>query len=419
MGAINSVTKDPQPVSPIGLMMVVTSHVSVGLMSGQLRFLREAGFDVSVVSSPGPGLNAARENDGVKIYPVPMSREITGLPDIVSVWKLWRLMRRVRPMITAVSTPKAGLLGGIAAYLSRVPCRIYILRGLRCETALGWKRLCLVLAERVACYCAESVICVSPSLRDLAVSYRLASPDKFLTLGPGSSNGVDVDRFAPTQERILQASLMRAKLGIPAESPVAGFVGRLTNDKGVCELISAFLKLRIRFPDLYLVLIGGFEEGDPIPIELRRLIAGDSQIVSTGTVQDSVPYYHAIDVLVLPTHREGFPNVVLEAQAAAKPVVTTRATGARDAVQDGVTGTLVPSGDVEALSLAIENLLRRPGVARKMGNAGYERVRAEFRQELVWMSLKAYLLHLLKDKGLPAPLECGLGVRISHMFTKS
>jgi glycosyltransferase involved in cell wall biosynthesis len=392
---------------PVRLMQVGTSHLSVGLMRGQLRFLREAGFEVSVVSSPGPKLFAAAEEEGVQAYGIPMARQVSPLGDLLSLWRLWRLMKRLRPAITNVGTPKAGLLGGLAAYFGRVPCRVYTLRGLRCETSKGWKRSYLILAERIACLCAHCVICVSNSLCKEALALGIADQGKFVVLASGSSNGVDADRFAPSPERLRHAAALRQQLKIPQDSPVVGFVGRFTRDKGIGELIDAYLFLRHRHPGLYLLLVGDFEEGDPVPSQVRKVIQDDSQIIRTGGVQDPAPYYHVMDLLALPTYREGLPNTVLEAQAAAKPVVTTRATGAVDSIQDGITGFLVPVGDVEALTGALDQLIQHPEMARQIGRRGYERVQREFRQEVVWKALEQEFLSLLKEKGLPVPQAGG------------
>jgi len=391
-------------LQPVRLVQVGTSHLSVGLMRGQQKYFREAGFEVWVVSSPGVRLNAAVADEGVQSCAVPIAREISGVSDLVSLWKLTRLMRRLRPTITNVSTPKAGLLAGIAAVLNRVPCRVYTLRGLRCETVRGWKRVCLLVAERLACRCAHRVICVSRSLREKGIALRIADPQKLVVLASGSSNGVDAERFAPTASRVREAAALRNTLGIPAGAPVVGFVGRFTRDKGLLELIDAYFKLRKRHPDLRLLLIGDFEDGDPISGDIRKRMQSDSQIVCTGAVGDPAPYYHVMDILALPTYREGFPNTVLEAQAAAKPVVTTRATGARDSIQDGITGILVPVTDVDSLVAAVSQLIQDPALARRLGNAGRERVRQDYRQDVIWKAIEAEFLFLLKAKGLPPPI---------------
>jgi lipopolysaccharide/colanic/teichoic acid biosynthesis glycosyltransferase/glycosyltransferase involved in cell wall biosynthesis len=390
-------------VSPVRYMQVSTADMSVGLSKGQAKHLGEAGFDVSLVSSPGPKLFAAAEDEGVDVYSVPMAREVSLHRDVVSLWRLWRLMRLVRPTVTNVGTPKAGLLGGLASWLNQVPCRIYTLRGLRSETCIGWKRRYLVVVERIACGCAHRVICVSPSLREKVVALGIANPDRAVVLASGSSNGVDVDRFAPTPERFQQARILRDELNIPQDAPVVGFVGRFTRDKGICELVEAFLQLQHRHPDIYLLLVGDFEEGDPIPAETCDAISGNSQVIRTGMVQDAVPYYFVMNVLALPTYREGFPNAVLEAQAAARPTVTTFATGARDAIQDGITGILVPVGDSASLNTAIALFIENPDKALAMGKAGKERVAREFRREILWNALEREVRFLLQEQGLLLP----------------
>jgi glycosyltransferase involved in cell wall biosynthesis len=193
---------------------------------------------------------------------------------------------------------------------------------------------------------------------------------------------------------------LRNDLGIPAEAPVIGFVGRFTRDKGVCKLIEAYLHLRHQRPRLHLLLVGDFEDGDPVPSDVRKVIQCDSQIVHAGIVRDTAPYYHAMDILALPTYREGFPNAALEAHAAGKPVVAARATGVVDAVIDGVSGVLVPVGDSEALAKGLELLLKDKELAAAMGSAGRERVRREFRQERIWEALAQEYARLLESRGL-------------------
>jgi len=377
--------------------------MTVRLMLGQLAHLREAGFEVIVLASPGQDLERVAERDGVQWVAVPMAREIAGLADLVSLWRLCRLMRRLRPTITNVSTPKAGLLGGLAAWLSGVPCRVYTLRGLRCETVRGPKRKALVFTERIACGCAHQVFCVSESVRQKAVALGLVDMDRTVVLGSGSSNGVDAARFAPTAELLRVTSHLRGDLGIPLETPVMGYVGRFTRDKGIPQLLEAYSQLRVSFPKLRLLLVGEFEKGDSLSPEVRERILRDPYIISCGFVPDTAPYYHLMNVLALPSHREGFPNAVLEAQAAGKAVVASRATGTVDAIIDGVTGILVPPGDAKALATALKRLLQNRDIAEAMGRTGRARVLREFRQELIWAALAREYTRLLREKSLPVP----------------
>jgi glycosyltransferase involved in cell wall biosynthesis len=206
----------------------------------------------------------------------------------------------------------------------------------------------------------------------------LTEPAKTTVLASGSCDGVEVEKFLPTPKNLARSEQIRNGLDLPKDVPVIGFVGRFTRDKGIPELLEAYDKLRCEYPTLRLLLVGHFEDGDPVPPSLRLRIENDTSIVRPGFVADTSPYYHLMHVLVLPTHREGFPDVPLEAQAAGKPVVTTRATGAIDSVLDDETGLLVPVGDAAALTQAIGSLLADPARREEMGRKGQEWVSIEF-----------------------------------------
>lgn len=373
-----------QPDDRPRIVYVITSAQAAEFLRGHLSYLRKAGYDVTIISSPGESLVRLAEAEGVRFIEIPMTRGISPLRDLVSLWRLWRAARRLYPDIANVSTPKAGLLGGLAALLARVPIRIYVLRGLRLETATGIRRWILWLAERLACLCAHRVICVSDSLRQKILSVGLVQMEKTAVLGAGSSRGVDATRFHPVSRGDPSSAELRGKLGIAEDELVLGFVGRFTRDKGISDLLDAFSQLRPTFPQLRLLLVGAFEEEDPLPLSARQTIANDPNIVCSGSVGDTSPYYHIMDVLALPTYREGFPNVVLEASASGKPVVVTRATGAVDSVKENITGLLVPAGDAQSLAEAIARLLREPELRSAMGLAGREWIEREFRPEAVW-----------------------------------
>ena len=389
-------------VSP-RVLHIVTSSLTVALMRGQLRYLRERGFDVTVISSPGRWLGEVSAIQGARTVEVPLAREISPLKDLVSLWRLWRLIRSLRPTVTNVSTPKAGLLGGLAAWLNGVPCRVYTLRGLRFETTSGLRRRLLIFAERLACRLAHCIICVSESLREQAVAFALTERKRTVVLGSGSSNGVDESRFAPTPDLLRRALELRRTLRIPPEAPVVGFVGRLTRDKGIPELVEAYSRLLVKYPSLRLLLVGGLEDDVAFPEEICNRLEKDPNVILPGLVEDTAPYYAIMDILALPTHREGFPNVSLEAHAAGKPVVAARVTGSVDAIVDGVTGFLFPVGSVTSLAEALERLLTDKTLAMRMGCAGRERVKREFRQEQVWAALCEEYLRLLQRKALPHP----------------
>jgi lipopolysaccharide/colanic/teichoic acid biosynthesis glycosyltransferase len=380
------------------LLYAVTASMSAGYFRGRLAHLMQKGFDVHLASSPGSIPEVTGQREGVTIHALRMRRSIAPLADIVSLVRVWILLRHLKPDIVDAGTPKAGLLFSAAAALSGVPCRVYTLYGLRLETTSGFLRWLLTQMERAACACAHRVICVSPSLRQRATELRLARPDKFVVIGSGSVKGVSAERFAPTPAVRQQAERLRLELGIAAGAPVVGFVGRLTRDKGIVELVDAYTLLKPRFPSLHFLLVGPFEEGDPVDVRTRQLIEATPRILAVGLVDDVIPYYHVMDVLALPTHREGFPAVAIEAAATGRPVVTTDATGAVDSVVDGDTGFIVPVGDPEALAGALGRVLENPELARRMGEAGRQRAIADFRSEVIWQGYEELYRELLSAR---------------------
>lgn len=386
--------------SRIRILFVVTSALTWHFYKGLIESLRDAGFDPILVSSPGGQLQHVAYWARVRHAAVPMSRETAPLRDLVSLWRLCRIIQRVRPTITNVGTPKAGLLAGLAAWFLGVPCRIYTLHGLRLETTGGFKRALLTLTERIACACAHRVICVSPSLRRRAIELNLAPAEKTVVLGSGSFGGIDVHRFSLAVRKSAERDLLAEQLGIPHGIPVIGFVGRFTRDKGIVELFAAFLSLRQAWPTLRLLLVGDFEDGDPVPTDIRNIIELDSNIVRAGFVVNTAPYYGLMDVLVLPTYREGFGNVIIEAQACGVPVVTTTVTGAIDTVVNGLTGFLVPVGSAHALAARIDELLQDPKLRARMGQAGRDRIMREFRQEIVFCALVEEYRRLLQSRAI-------------------
>src|SRR5208337_4746582 len=204
-------------VNPFRVVNVITSSLSVRFMEGQLAYLQKKGFDVTVLSSPGMELERVHMREGVQTVDVPMAREISPRRDLHSLWRLLRVISRLRPAITNVATPKAGLLGGIAACVCRIPCRFYALCGLRWETTTGLKRHLLLVAERIACLCAHRVICISESVQQKAIDLGIV--DSARTLVIASGNGVDVGKFAPEAERSRCAGQLRRNLNIPQGAP--------------------------------------------------------------------------------------------------------------------------------------------------------------------------------------------------------
>jgi glycosyltransferase involved in cell wall biosynthesis len=361
-------------------------------LRGRLRALKEAGFRVVLICSSGAQADNLAAEEGALHISIPIRRGIALRADLVSFVRLWKTLRSLAPALTEFSTPKAGLLGNIAARLCRVPVRVYFLRGLRFETARGLQRTILKATERLASACAHVVVCNSESLRRQASSLGLACDSKLRVIASGSSNGVDTRRFAPGPDTL------RATLGIPEQAPVVGYVGRLTRDKGVPVLLDAFNLLLESLPHAVLLLVGWFDESDDaLTVFQRARIEAHPRIVWTGFVSDTAAYYRTLDLLALPTWREGFPNVALEAAATGVPVITTLATGSRDAVLPGITGLLVPPGDPLTLAEAIRTLLENPGPRSAMGHAARRWVTQRFMDRRVLGLTVAFYKRLLRE----------------------
>lgn len=367
---------------------------AAALLRGQLGWFREQGWDVHLVTSPGRLLDVVEQRERVTVHPLPMDREIS-LRDPVALVRWIRLLRRLEPDVVNVGTPKAGLLGAIAGWSARVPVRVYVLRGLRLEGARDpVQKAILWLAERMTILLATDVVCVSHSLRDEAAALHLfGRRDRPVVIGAGSSNGVNPRRWDAALAAV-DRDTVRAAWGVEPDVLVVGFVGRINGDKGVDDLVSGFLTT----PQLpaVLLLAGPLEDE-----ALRPAIAalGDRVIHVDQWVDDPAACYAGMDVLCLPTRREGFPNVVLEAALAGIPSITTTATGARDAVVPGVTGWIVETGDVTALVDAIRGCAQDRERLRRAGRAARERALGDFRPQDIWSGLEAVYL----GRRAPAP----------------
>ena len=393
-----------RPDSRPRICYVMTAADSTVLLRGQLAYLRANGFDVELVCSPGDQLQGFLEAEGVSYHPLRMRREMRPFDDLRALLQLYRHLRESRPDIVNASTPKAGLLGMVAAWLAGTPVRIYVLRGLRLETTRGLQRAVLKATETIAAWCSNRVVCVGEGLRDAYVRMGLTRRDKTLVIGAGTSNGV-----APTcaanrnsASGALKRQQIRSEWGLPQDALVFGVIGRITADKGIVDMLRAFDIVAEVRPEARLVLIGNYEEADPVGPLYRGRIESDPRILATGFVREPSRLFNAIDVVVHPSLREGFPNAPMEAAAAALPVVGRRVTGMTDAVICGETGMLVASEGHEPLASAMLRYASSPEIARQHGEAGRRRVQRDFSRERIWSGLTSMYSRLLGRRA-PSP----------------
>lgn len=385
------------------IVLGATSSQSLIFLKGFPDFLDEHGWEVHVVSSPGPQLDAFRVNPRVHVHQIRMARDPAPMRDLTSFGEWTRLLRRVKPDVVLSGTPKAATLSMLAARLTRVPFRVYHVLGLRFETTRGPVRWALMLSERITCALATRILSISPSLTEALLAAGITDPGKVDFLYPGSSNGIDIERFSPSPQLDRRAAKLRAQLGITKDEFVIGYVGRIHPDKGLDTLVAAANLLASRhrasteIKPVRLLFVGPLDSSGYDPTPLARV-----RLTKVGAVDDTRPFYRIMDVLCLPTLREGFPNVPLEAAALGVPVITTTATGARDSIRPGTTGILVSPSNPQELADALTHIAVDPVRSASMGLCGIVWARL-FARPQIWRTQLDYLCSMIR--GVSVGLE--------------
>jgi glycosyltransferase involved in cell wall biosynthesis len=374
------------PSSKLVAVVTATIPITINRFDREvIRQIQAEGYDVLVVASPGPELENVRDEMGVRVRSLPMTREVSPLADLVALVQWLRVCLAEQPTLIISATPKASLLSLLAGKATHVHRRLYCMVGLRLEGERGRRQQLLTLMEKLTSWASTEVVANSPSLTARYADLRLAPPRKLRRTHPGSSHGVDSDHFSPRLPDLELAN----ELGIDCSVPVIGFVGRLTHDKGIDCLIDAIALLHQADVTCQLLVVGAQNEPDSA-IYLDTLKSMGDNVVAVGAVDDVRPYFGLMDVHVLPSLREGFPNVVLEASAMGLPTVTTDATGAIDAVRQDETGLIVKTQDPTGLAEAINVILRDSEKASRYGIAARNWVITDFQPESVVRTLLAF-----------------------------
>ena len=349
------------------------------LLREQLRYLAEQGMDVTLVSSPGTILEEIGRSLHLSYHPVPMARKPEPWRDLLSLFALTKLFRHKRFDIVHSSTPKAGLLTALAGMLARVPVRVHTFTGQVWVGMGGLSRRIMRRCDWLMGHLDTHCYADSGSQREFLVNEGLIAASRISVLGAGSISGVDLERFNPEVFGGERASAPRRELGVSEQSLVILFVGRLTKDKGIRELVSAFRMLQIDGREVELILVGPFEpERDPLPRETLYELSHNPHIHVVGFSRKPEKYMAIADVFCLPSYREGFGSVVIEAAAMGVPAVVSRVVGLVDAVVGGQTGLLVPPKEVDALRCVLTKMLSSPEIRHRMGRAARERAVRDF-----------------------------------------
>ncbi len=350
----------------------------------QLKYLAQNGFDVTVICSPDDKLQSLL-GENIRFIPVQMPRGISALGSIRAIRKLKRIFKREKFDLVQYSTPNAAFYASLATNKAGIKIRNYHLMGLRYLGESGLKRKILYNLERYTCKNSTHIECVSQSNLNLAVEDKLFPKEKAKVIWNGSSGGVDLRRF-DIEKREDYRKEIRDKYNIKLDEFVFGFVGRITKDKGVNEILEAFSKTE----NAKLLMIGLKEGIETLDSRLYQASLENDNIIYTGAVEEIEKYYPAIDVLLFPSYREGFGNVVMEAGAMGTTAIVSNIPGPIDIVKENVTALIVPPKDSQSLFRVMQKMLDR-NLNDKLSSNAVAFIRESFNQEIL-------MEHILKNK---------------------
>lgn len=367
------------------VLLAVTVADTLKLLQPVIQAMEARGWRVRVVCDVRSNPDLLHSYSDIDVICLPMSRAITPMQDAQALVRWVRLLRRELPDVVIGSTPKAGLLSMVASRVARTPVRIFQVRGARWDGLGGRRGHVLRRMDRLAAACSTDVVAVSRSLADLFLEEGITK-DSPKVIGRGGSKGVDLQRFAPVTWSA-------------GRFPTLGFVGRLSKDKGIADVLTVFESCRTTYPDCRLLVLGPVDAAQPIDATTQKRLdqPGVEWLGAVPDVESHMPHF---DVLIFPSIREGLPNVVIEAAACGVPTVGYDTTGVRDAIDDGTTGALVPLGDVPALTHAAMQLLD-PTTRAPMSLAARKFASEHFAEDVVVGEFVDYVETLLEQQTRP------------------
>lgn len=372
---------------------ITTVPISLnGLFKGQLKMLNEY-FELVGVSSPGSALEEVHQREGIRVITLPMERRISPLKDLISLIRMVILFLKERPDMIHSYTPKAGLLSMMAGCITGVPVRMHTFTGLVFPTASGLKQKLLIWTDRLTCACATHINPEGNGVKQDLIRYHITKkPLKIIA--NGNVNGIDLEYFQRTPEVILAAESYR-KDGVFTFC----FVGRVVRDKGINELVSAFVRLQKQYTQIRLILVGPFEKKlDPVSAETEKQILEHPAIDFMDFQKDIRPFLVASDALAFPSYREGFPNVVIQAGAMGLPSIVTDINGCNEIIEQGKNGVIIEPHNEVALYKTMEDFLLHPEKVNAMAGNCRKMIADRYDQKIVWTALLDEYKTLLKEK---------------------
>lgn len=372
------------------IIRTVTVPQSIGFFEEVMMRLKGDGYEVVVVTSPGKELEAFKQrHPQEKTIEVPMERRISLIKDLKSLWLMIKVMRKEKPYMVHSMTPKAGLLTMIAGWLTGVPVRVHTFTGLVWPTETGLKRKILMATDWITCACATHVIPEGQGVLNDLKDHKVCRKS-MRVLGYGNVKGVDMDKFNPARFPNVKKDENKFRFV---------FVGRIVGDKGINELVAAFVRLNKEYPITQLTLVGKYEANiDPVKPETLKVIEENPSIDACGAKygDDLLVEYMKSDCFVMPSYREGFPNTVMEAGAMGLPSVVTDINGSREIIIHGENGLIVPSKDSDALYEAMKKMLLDTSTREKMAANARPLIDSRFEKSFVQGCLLKFYEEIMK-----------------------
>lgn len=348
----------------------------------QIRALCEI-YEVTVFANIRHPQEIKSLGEKVCLQAVPIERDIAPLKDLIALWQITSKLYRGDFDLVHSVTPKAGLIAMVGGYLARVPHRIHTFTGQVWAIRQGFGRFILKNMDRLTALAATTVLVDSPSQRSFLLLQRVITAGKSTVLGEGSIGGVDLRRFKPDPET---RKAVRVQLGIDDSVPLLLFVGRLKRDKGVLDLAKAYVMLGGAAARSALLVVGPDEEH--LYSDMKALTKDRRNgLHLIPYTEEPERYMAAADIFCLPSYREGFGGVIIEAAACGIPAVGSRIYGISDAIVDGQTGLLHKPGDVDAIRAHLQKLIEDNELRVRMGKTARERVTRVFPMERLTSSL--------------------------------
>lgn len=370
------------------IVRITTVPISLEkLLSGQLRFMNSF-YQIIAVSADKDKLEKLGKSQGIGVFSLEMTRKITPLQDVIAVLKLFLYLKKTKPFIVHSHTPKAGVVGMFAAKLAGVPNRLHTVAGLPLLETTGSKRKLLNFVEKLTYNFATKVYPNSFGLEQIIIENEFCKKEKLKVLANGSSNGIDTSFFNPELFSLEQNLSLKDRLKIHSQDFVFIFVGRLVKDKGINEMVVAFEQLHKENNAVKLILVGDYENDlDPLLPQTIKTIQNHNSIISVGFQNDVRPYLAIADILVFPSYREGFPNVVMQAGAMGLASIVSNINGCNEIIKEGVNGFIIPVKNEEAIYLAMKKTISDTVMCENIKQNSRPMIVSQYEQSVVWQAI--------------------------------